>query len=45
LDDLDVKEKDTIKYDKVEIKQKDVPESVTAETKEGGSSRMEEPRR
>lgn len=42
MDELDVKEKDTLKYDKVEIRQKDIPELVDSETKD---SRMEEPRR
>ena len=43
LDELDVKEKHTLKYDKVEIK--DAPEVVDNEAKECAASKLEEPRR
>lgn len=42
LDELDVKEKHTLKYDKVEIK--DAPEVVDNEAKECAASKLEEPR-
>lgn len=40
-----MKEKDTVKYDKGEIRQKDALEIVDAETKESGIAKMEETRR
>lgn len=45
LDELDVKEKHTLKYDKAEIRQKDAPEVVDTEAKECAASKLEEPRR
>ena len=45
LDDLDVIEKDTLKYDRVEMRQKDAPELVEHEAKESGPVKMEETRR
>lgn len=46
LDDLDVKEKDSVKYDKIEMRQKDVPELADTDMmKDSGASRVEEPRR
>ena len=40
-----MKEKDTVKYEKGEMRQKDVLEIVDAETKESGVAKMEETRR
>lgn len=45
MDELDIKEKDSIKYDKVEMKQKDLSQMADTETKESGSSKVEEARR
>ena len=45
MDELDVKEKDTLKYDKVEMREKDVPELAENEAKESGPAKTEETRK
>ena len=45
MDELDVKEKDTSKYDKMEVRQKDVPELIESEAKESVPAKVEETRR